>query len=290
MNSRSKDLALVLIVLFLMPLVTLQPVTVKAQPNNLQAPAIEWQQNYVSNRGIESASNIIQTSDGGYAFIDQGWGFQDTFVPATVYKVDSLGNVNWTKTINSFDGDAIIQTSDKGLEVSGDWVNFPLHEYTPTLVKMDSEGNIEWVKNYSNVPNLGVTPSSNGKIRTSDGGFVHWTEGSIVKTSSNNSTQWVENVTYPTIDSPSGIYPLGISSVIETSDGALAILGVGYNLLDNPRTGNIYLLKTEPFLPSPSQLPAPYFTASIIAVLLIVIAIVIIGVSILFYTRRHRKT
>jgi len=45
--------------------------------------------------------------------------------------------------------------------------------------------------------------------------------------------------------------------VIETSDGALAALGVGTYFSGNPRTGRIYLIKTEAFLPLPIQAPLP---------------------------------
>jgi hypothetical protein len=272
-------------------MITLQQTEINAELNNSSnsAPSIEWQRNYdnfYNSTGVESVSNLIQTSDGGYAFMDLGWSFQDSFVPATVYKVDSLGNINWTKRINGFYGVAIKQTSDRGLEVSGYWINglfFAGPEYaTPTLIKMDSQGNIEWVRNYSSVPNLGVTPSSMGKIRTSDGGFVYWTGGSVVETASNNSTQWVKNLTYTGND---GTAPLAIASAIETSDGALAVLGVGENLFDNPRTGNIYLLMTEPFLPKPS--PSNFLPL----IISIVLSIVVVGiiVSVVFY-RRHRKT
>ena len=288
-DNVNKHIAIMSVLFLLLTLlVFFQPSNVRAQSNN-QAPSLAWQQAYGSARGIQSASNVIQTSDGGYAFMNEGWGFQDTFVPATVYKVDSLGNLSWTKTIDNFSGTAIKQTGDDGLEISGNWVNFLLHESYPTVIKMDSEGNIESVGNYSSVPNLGVTPSSVGKIRTSDGGYVYWTHGRIVKTASNNNTQWLENLMYTTIDSPNGTYPLGVCSVVETSNGAIAILGVGYNLLDNNLTGKIYLLKTEPFLPTPAQQQTWQFSTLALAILVIVLALIAFGVSIVFY-RSHRKT
>lgn len=49
-------------------------------------PANEWEKSYGNE--VESVSNVIQTSDGGYAFIDYGWGHQTTMVPSTIYKVD----------------------------------------------------------------------------------------------------------------------------------------------------------------------------------------------------------
>ena len=316
MSSFSKSFAILLIVLFLMPLVTLQPVTVKAQSSNLQAPAIQWGEEYKStiSEGTEYVSNLIQTSDGGYAFMDLGWSYEGILVPSTIYKVDSTGSsVQWEKTINFFQGSAIIQTSDGGYEVSGYWNGY---EGTPTLIKMDSQGNIQWSENYSSVPSLGIVSSeiqggpfaywTDGNFQTSDGGFVYWTQGSITKTDSNNNTQWVKNLVYPV----GGTVPLGVFSVIETSDGSLAILGVGYEELVNPRLGNIYYLRTSIFLPSPSptQLPTPLPTATptpiptatttvskpvsasslTIAIVLILTVVVIVIIFLLLYMRKRK--
>lgn len=286
-----------ILVLLLTPLVTIQPTIVKAQSSN-QAPAIAWQQNYdnyfnstgnyFNYSGVEAVSNLIQISDGGYAFMDEGWGFQDTFVPATVYKVDSLGNISWTKTIDNFAGTAIKQTSG-GLEVSGNWGNYelPPHVQYPTVIKMDSQGNIESNRNYSSVPNLGET-SSIEKIRTSDGGFVYWTGGIITKTDSNNNTQWLLNLNYtiPYGYAPTIPISLTVSSVIETSDGALAILIVGYFATDIPMSGNIYLVKTETFLSPPTNTNLPTLSIAIVSSA----AVVIVVLSVVFYERRHRKT
>ncbi len=127
------------------------------------------------------------------------------------------------------------------------------------------------------------------KIRTSDDGFVFWTGGFIIKTDSNNNTQWVLNLNYtlPYGYAPSLPASLTVSSVIETSDGALAILGVGYFASNIPMSGNIYLVKTEAFLPPPTNQP----TLSIaIALSAAVFVIVVVVLSLVFYRRRHQKT
>ena len=184
--------------------------------------------------------------------MDRGWGYQFTFEPSACFKVDSSGNVQFEKTINFLGASSIIQTKDEGYEIAGHWSKLGnTYEYTPTLIKTDPQGSIQWVANYSSVPDLGIAST---EIQTSDHGFAYWKDGSITKTDSENNTQWVKNLTYYGAD---GTAPLKLSSVIETSDGALAVLGVGYSLFDNPRTGKIYLIKTEAFLPIPSQTPLP---------------------------------
>lgn len=223
----------------------------------VSAPAIEWQKDYghsgpYDDTNVESASNLIQTSDGGYIFMDLGWSYQITFMPSTVYKVNSSGSLQWKKTIDFLKASTIIQTNDEGYEIAGHWSTYgTTYEETPTLIKMDSKGNIQWVANYSSVPDLGVASTS---IQTSDGGFAYWTDGTITKTDSNNNIQWVKNLNYTVYQ---GTAPLSLSSVIETSDGALAALGVGYTYFGFSRTGKLYLIKTEAFLPLPSQTPLP---------------------------------
>jgi hypothetical protein len=220
----------------------------------VSAPSIEWQEKYDSR--VLEPSNLIQTSDGGYVFMNLGWK-HIIFFPATVYKVDSLGNLQWNKTVEDLRASTIIQTNDEGYEIAGEWRSAS----HPTLIKMDSQGSIEWVLNYSSVPDLGV--SSTRSIQTSDGGFVYWIggsvnnergDGTITKTDSNNSTQWVKQLIYRSSD---GTAPLKLYSVIETSDGAIAALGVGRRLFDNLFTGSIYLIKIQAFLPLPSQTPLP---------------------------------
>ena len=242
--------------------------------------------------------------------MDLGWSHQETFTPTTVYKVDSSGNMEWTKTIDGFVGSTIIQTNDGGYEIAGEWSTYgTTYKYTPTLIKTDSQANIQWVQNYSKVPNLGdlTSPnfsvsSSTPRIQTSDGGYAYWnyqTDNasfeSIAKTDSNNTIQWAENLTFA---SDYGITILPITSLIETSDGALAALGVGYMMgTDSPLTGRIYLVKTEPFLPlpSPTALPTPIQTPSMIlsepvleSIIIALTLTLAVVVSLLLF-RRHRK-
>jgi hypothetical protein len=226
--------------------------------SSFSAPAIEWQKGYGDD--AETASNLIQTSDGGYAFMKSGWDYQQTFSPATIYKVDSSGKMEWNKTIPFLYATDIIQTSDGGYEISGHWSTYgTTYIFTPTLVKTDSQANIQWDENFTTaVPNFFNLTYT--KVQTSDGGFAYAESASIIKTDSNNNVQWVRNVTYAAAGDIN--FSLGIHCLIETSDGALVGLGVGLAFLDVPRSGTIYLIKTEPFLPlqSPSQLPTPIQT------------------------------
>lgn len=312
----SKHVALMSVFfLLLTPLVTIQSAVVNAQSSN-QAPAIEWQKTFSGNykNHVLESSNLIQTSDGGYAFMDLGYTYQNSLEPATVFKVDSKGNLQWSKTIAHFTGSGIIQTNDKGYEISG-WWYFPnsASAITPTLIKMGSQGNIQWIRNFTTLPDLSVNYTIytspyyigyqiGGNISTSDNGSIYWTYGNITKTDSNNNKQWIRTITY-TVTTSNASAPLLLTSVIETSDGAIAALGIapeGYSTF--PTQGMMYLVKLEPFLPIPSitQLPAPISTpipnpssldilVEQLAVPILVVILLAVGVIFLLM-RRHRKT
>jgi hypothetical protein len=327
MGCLSKSLSL-LIISLLMLSVTAQSSFVGA----VSAPATQWQKLYGS--GVtQQVSNLIQTSDGGYVFLDSGGDYQLSFFSATLYKVDSSGNEKWNKTINQFAGANLIQTSDGGYEIYGHWSTYgTTYQFTPTLIKTDSEGNIQWVENITNAldalgfiqwyETAGAVPilaNPSTTIQTSDGGFAYFelanasvfptlkSYPTLVKTDSYNNTQWIDNFTYSGLANSNNVISaraFKIFSIIETSDGALACLGIlDPNLHMQGLWGYIYLIKTEPFLPlpSPTQLPTPIptstptITGSFIGNnetalgAVIIVAVIAICVGLLVYFRKGKK-
>jgi hypothetical protein len=95
-------------------------------------------------------------------------------------------------------------------------------------------------------------------------------------------------------------FPLTLSSLIETSDGAIAGLGVGTPRGTPMYEGNIFLVKIEPVLPSPSptELPTPIPTPIVInktvlpqiIIALVFVIAVFVFVSILLYRRNRKKS
>jgi len=246
MHGLGKTLASVLVFVILTT-TSLIPSPVKAQPSNtpIAAPATEWQQEY-GNRDIAAVSNVIQTSDGGYAFLDLGYLHQFSLVPSTFYKVNSSGNVEWHKKLDSFAANSLVQTSDGGFIVFGDWSTFETTQETPTLIKIGPDANMQWYQNYS--IHLGEPM---GFLQTSDGGFTllfqntNYKQGnfangaSIIKTDSYGRLEW--NNAF----GANGNYT-SIGSFIQTSDGGYAIIGsTSFNgTMDTP---NLYywLIKTD---------------------------------------------
>jgi hypothetical protein len=294
----SRKVTLVLIASILLSIESL-PIAFSqtSSSESVSAPAIEWEEYYGGS--AVSVSNLIQTIDGGSIFMDLGWRHNVGFHPSTVYKVDSAGNVQWSKTMGPYNNSeylgasSIIQTNDGGYEIAGGWTIGVTYQFDPTLVKMDAQGNIQWVANYSTTPKLVSSPT---RIRTSDDGFVYWTDGSIIKSDPINNTQWVETFNYT--DSSGYQRPLSIAEPIETTDGALAILAVGEYDSGIARTGRIYLIKTEAFLSPPPQtpLPTPMPTSlpaltveATIAILVIIVVAVVVGVSLLVYFKKRKN-
>jgi hypothetical protein len=125
--SKSIKMMLVLALAVILLLSTELFVGVSSQTSSndsVSAPAIEWQNSYGGS--TVSVSNLVQTTDGGYIFMDLGWRYNVGFQPSTVYKIDSAGNVQWSKTLGPYNTSeylgvsSIIKTNDGGYEIAGD--------------------------------------------------------------------------------------------------------------------------------------------------------------------------
>lgn len=96
--------------MFLFPLVTIRQTEAQAQQSS-QVPKLEFQKEYGNgNYNTAAVSNLIQTSDGGYAFLDGGYfnGFGPD-VGSTLYKVNSTGGIEWTLYIDLFQAISLIK-------------------------------------------------------------------------------------------------------------------------------------------------------------------------------------
>jgi len=103
-------------------------------------------------------SNIVQTSDGGYA----------SSILHSLVKTDSAGKVSWSKFIlSSAVGDLLVETDDGGYALT---VFTNQNDFGPDfwLVRTDSTGNQLWSKTYGGTG----TDVAYSLIKTSDGGFA----------------------------------------------------------------------------------------------------------------------
>ena len=110
---------------------------------------MEWNRTYGGSR-YDSAREIIQTSDGGYAIVgfteSYGAGLRDVWL----VKTDLAGNMQWNQTYgeqNHDNGDSVVQTNCGGYAIAGT-KNFRTGNGDFWLIRADSAGGIQWNKTY----------------------------------------------------------------------------------------------------------------------------------------------
>jgi hypothetical protein len=133
---------------------------------------VQWTETYGDALAGESATGVVQTSDGGYAIA--GW---QTIYPALsdfwLVKTDASGNMQWNKTYDDSgrqdNPTGFVQTSDGGYAIAGYSGSLMLDDVTDfRLVKTDPSGEAQWNKTYS-----GATwDFAYGVIQTRDGGYA----------------------------------------------------------------------------------------------------------------------
>ncbi len=201
-------------------------------------------------------TSIIKTNDGGYVMLgytDQfGAGGNDVYLA----KLDSAGNLLWTKTIGGIQDDegySIIQTKDGGYAIAGSSSSYGLgfatstyyffyYTYDVYIIKTDSTGNPQWTKT------IGGTGDDNGYsiIQTKDGGYAVTGETNsygvggydvyVIKLDSTGNLQWTKTVGGTKND-------IGYS-IIQSRDGGYAVTGATFSFNDT-LYGDLYLVKLD---------------------------------------------
>jgi len=238
--------------------------------------------------GNSQVNSIVQTSDGGYVLAGETNTFSTSGESELwLGETDATGNLQWSKTfessIGSSEANSIIQTSDGGYVLAGDIAYGSGNSAGSDvwLVKTDSSGNMTWNRTYGGVAVMPVSSENvsqnfvtgsgisndyaNCVIQTSDGGLAFVGQASnlvwLVKTDASGNPQW--NETYGDSFFPDNTW--AGNSLIETSDGALAIAGYDQPA-GAPWFGAYVVIKTEPVLtpptPSPSVSPIPSSSTS----------------------------
>jgi hypothetical protein len=215
MGSFNKSCVLSIVIIFVFSLIFIQSATSEASAANSNSPAIEWKQT-IATGNTEEVSNIVQTSDGGYAFLDPGWGHQG-FSVSTFYKLNSSGNIQWKQHNSSIWARSFIQTNDNKYELFGSWISkdysmWGTGKTTPAVFKIDQNGNLRSALNTS------IFRGS----PTNDGGFLiigsYRLIGNLTKINSFGIRQWSTVIQEPGNHS-------SVSQVIQTRDGGYALVG-----------------------------------------------------------------
>ncbi len=210
---------------------------------------MQWQKTYGGD-SLEEANCIIQTTDRGYLFA--GYSYSNNgdinghhgsrqLCDYWVVKIDSMGNIQWQKSLGGSYNDFAYQakiTPDGGFVITGysesndGDVTGNHGSYDYWIVKLDSSGNLLWQKTYGGSASdmaysidlttdggfivAGVSGSNNGNVSGNHGGGDFW----LIKLNSLGSLQWQKS--YGGTDHEIAY------SIKQTSDGGFITTGTSY--------------------------------------------------------------
>lgn len=181
----------------------------------------------VGGANVDLGYSIIKTADCGFAVVGMtetfGAGSQDVFFA----KFDSMGNIQWARTIGGTDQDeaySLVQSDDGGYIITGRTMSFGSGNEDIFLVKITQSGELEWARAIGEAGN----DVGRSTALTHDGGFVitGWT-GSysagiydffLMKLNSLGIVEWAKTVRG--VENELGY------SIIQTSDRGFAITGI----------------------------------------------------------------
>ncbi len=225
--------------------------TIKADENYTDMYAIKtdkygkilWTNSY-GGKYDDAASDIVQTSDGGFLLVGNSSSFGSGQVEAYLVKIDADGNKVWEKSIgeNKDIGiSTIINTSDGGFLLAGNTKDTQDNSRDALLIKTDGSGNVSWKKHYGTADG----ESASDVKSTSDGGYIfagsdaNSSSGDfnvyVVKTDGSGNEQWSKSLGGSNWD-------LG-KAIIQTSDGGYIVSG--YTVSSGAGAEDGYLLKLD---------------------------------------------
>ncbi len=188
--------------------------------------------------------SIIQTKDKGYAIAGTTTSFGKSSYNMYVVKLDSVGNMKWSKTIGDTvyeEGYSVIQTVEGGYAVAGATSSFGSGVNNVYVVKLDSTGSLTWAKTIGNT--LG---NDHGYriIQTKDKGYAisggtdYYNTGNevghVIKLDSSGALKWTKII---------GNQSVGFFySIVQTEDGGYAVPGYS-----NANGGDMLIVKLNSF-------------------------------------------
>ncbi len=192
----------------------------------------------------DEAYAVQQTSGGDYIVVGYTQSFGAGSRDVYLVKVDSDGNILWTKTLGGDDwdeGKSIQQIRDNGYIITGSTVSYGAGEWDVYLIKTDSLGDTLWTKTFGgNKYDAGMSVQ-----QTSDGGFIiagithsyGAGEGDIymIKTDSLGDSLWSKTLGDTGAE--------GVNSIQQTSGNGYIM--AGFTRAENAIESNVYLIKLK---------------------------------------------
>ncbi|MEX0813017.1 MAG: PKD domain-containing protein [Chitinophagales bacterium] len=111
---------------------------------------VQWSKTYGGN-SYEEMSSVYLTSDGGYLFAGESSSFGAGNEDILVFKTNSLGSLEWSKTYGNNDSDGcniIKETDDGGILIAGYSYSFGAGNRDAYLIKTNNIGDTLWTKSY----------------------------------------------------------------------------------------------------------------------------------------------
>jgi hypothetical protein len=116
----------------------------KAQPP--QKFHLRW-----GGNGIDIGYSVIQTLDGQYIVVGSTSSYGAGNTDIYMAKIDSMGNMIWTKTFGGFSNDVgrgVIQLADSSFVISGFTNSYGNGGYDALVIKADKAGNQQWLRTW----------------------------------------------------------------------------------------------------------------------------------------------
>ncbi len=110
--------------------------------------------------GYDEASDLIQTSDGGFVLAGSTTSYGEGGTDILLLKIDSNGVLEWNHTYGGpeYDGaSALIQTLDGGFAFAGYTDSYGAGDSDMWIVKVDKEGQLEWYETFGGEKSEGAS-------------------------------------------------------------------------------------------------------------------------------------
>ncbi len=186
---------------------------------------ITWQKAYDGDNR-DKFGIIKELSDGNFVLVGYTKSFGAGEGDIWILKIDSMGNVLWSKTYGGVANDMasdVLPTSDGGFIIIGQTESFGTGGVDAWALKLDSNGNIMWEKTYGGTANDVVKSIK----ETVDGGFV--LAGRSESYGTGGSDAWILK-----LDSNGNM--IGGCAVIGTSAAIVNDVSALFNIIDTTAT------------------------------------------------------